>query len=180
MLIVGGLINLLKPSKPLRAGTLVVMIVVLVGALLFLTVWKEGVRTAPEAGNSEAGSASIASSTTQVAAPVTTTVQPKTTGRVKAATVEPPVAAPTESATQYLADMKAVSGTFKTGTSTIGGNKVECGKSLLFSLNTFSSHRSAVFNLEPGLPSLVTDTKMPQILRHLSWSRTSPPFYERS
>jgi hypothetical protein len=39
-LIVGGLINLLKPSKQLRTGTIVVMIAVLAASLLVLTVWK--------------------------------------------------------------------------------------------------------------------------------------------
>jgi hypothetical protein len=48
--------------------------------------------TATDAENPAAGSAPIASSTTQVAAPITTTIPPTTTTRVKAATVEPPVA----------------------------------------------------------------------------------------
>jgi glutamate 5-kinase len=47
-------------------------------------------------------------------------------------------------------------------------------------IRTWVAHGRTDDVVHHALPSLVTDKKMPQILRHLSWSRTSPPFYERS
>jgi hypothetical protein len=148
--IVGGLVNWLVRPPWLKTSALATLVVVLLAGLIYLNVLKDG-SPATSSPLTSSGSSEPRTSPTTITQ-VTETPTPTTTTKTTAprTTSAPPVTAAAANV-QYLADMDAVSGTFDTGTSMIGGNKVECGKSLLFSLNTFSSHRSAVFNIRPGL-----------------------------
>lgn len=79
-----------------------------------------------------------------------------------------PPAAPSESvpksveqngtSLKYLADIKLdpSSPSPETGVSTIGGNKRECGKSLLFSLNTFQDAPSVRYDIPAGWTTFTT------------------------
>jgi hypothetical protein len=59
-----------------------------------------------------------------------------------------PTATPKSPATQYLADLKPLYGDPGEGPATIGGNKIDCGRSVRFPINGFQGQYTAEYRID--------------------------------
>lgn len=121
-------LGFMKPSKTVRTGTAVLIVVALTVAALLFTVWKEGTQAAPGAAPADRNLASQGTSTSQSAETAKsiettippTTLEPRASSGAEGAT--PPASDMTELNMQYLSDLKPVSNHYgaKAGSAEIG------------------------------------------------------------
>lgn len=171
--IIGILSNLLT-SRPhgFRTRSLVGLLLLSVLLLTGATLWErnidaasagQGAAAAPTAGPS--GSTAppstppvvVASSTpSEVPTSSETQVEETPTPDVTEESSTPPPVDPTPApkrvssapATQYLADLKPLYGDPGEGAATLGGNKVECGRSIRFPINGFQGGYTAEYGID--------------------------------
>jgi hypothetical protein len=171
--LVSIIVNLMT-SKPhrLRTGTLAVLLVASILLLTGATLWEknvdaasadQGKRAEPSGSPVQQPSdpPSIAASSAPSEVPKTSATQVEDTPTPDVTEEEsstPPPVDPTQTpapktaskppATQYLADLKPLYGDPGEGPATLGGNKVECGRSIRFPINGFQGGYTAEYGID--------------------------------
>jgi hypothetical protein len=168
---VGLVVNMLTPKEHrVRPRTLWAVLVVLVVTSTAVGLWQNSVEGATDGPDGATPSPSLTSpvptpsdlTTTPISDPPTSTPsdpepsdpEPSDPGSTEPSTPDEPTPTPTPTpkptpppTTQYLADLEPLEGAPGTGPATIGGNKIECGRSLRFQINGFQGGYTATYGI---------------------------------
>jgi hypothetical protein len=164
---VGLVVNMLTPKEHrVRPRTLWAVLVVLVVTSTAVGLWQNSVEGATDGPDGATPSPSLTSpvptpsdlTTTPISDPPTSTPsdpepsdpEPSDPGSTEPSTPDEPTPTPKPTpppTTQYLADLEPLEGAPGTGPATIGGNKIECGRSLRFQINGFQGGYTATYGI---------------------------------